>query len=418
MYRKTTLGNGVRVISEEIDHVRSVSIGIWVLCGSRHEDHHTNGLAHFIEHMLFKGTRSRTAFEIASAIDSVGGVMNAFTGKETTSFCIKIPDYHLAMAIDLLSDLFENSLFDPEEISREKAVVIQEINMLDDSPDDYIHDYFDEKFWKDHPLGYPVLGNKTLLEGFERDIIVRFVNDRYRGENIVLTAAGNLKHDILVELTDKAFRSLGKDVRTDGCHPPEVSAGIDVIHKDLEQVHMIMGCSAPSSISPRRYPCFLLNAVLGGSMSSRLFQEIREKRGLAYAIHSYLCPYQDAGMMGIYAGTSAEHVRHVVSLTLDELLRLTEISLTERELNSAKELVKGNFLLSMENTDNRMTRLARNEISFQQHIPMEEVIRQIDCVTCGDIQSLAGEMFNPTAIGLAAIGPVNEKDLTLGILKC
>jgi predicted Zn-dependent peptidase len=418
MYRKTILGNGVRVVSEEIDHVRSVSIGIWVLCGSRHEDRHTNGMAHFVEHMLFKGTRSRTAFDIASAIDSVGGVMNAFTGKDLTSFYIKIPDYHLPMAIDLLADIFQNSLFDPEEISKEKSVVIQEINMLDDSPDDYINDYFDEKFWKDHPLGYPVLGSKTLVEGFHRDTIVRFVNDRYRGENVVLTAAGNLKHDLLVELVDRAFSSVDRDVQQNGCVPPEISAGVDVIHKDLEQVHMIMGCPAPSSISPDRYPAFLLNAVLGGSMSSRLFQEIREKRGLAYAIHSYLCAYQDAGMLGIYVGTSADHVQDVTGLILDEMLHMTKVSLTERELHSAKELIKGNFLLSMESTDNRMTRLARNEISFREHIPAEEVVRRIDAVTCEGIQALAAEMFDPAAIGLAAIGPITEKDLTLGILKC
>jgi predicted Zn-dependent peptidase len=417
MYRKTILGNGVRVISEEIDYVRSISIGIWVLCGSRHEDRDTNGMAHFIEHMLFKGTRNRTAFDIASAIDSVGGVINAFTGKEMTSFYIKIPDYHLAMAIDLLADIFKNSRFDPEEISKEKSVVMQEINQLDDSPDDYIHDFFDEKFWKDHPLGYPVLGNRALVEGFSREAILHFVDDHYRGENVVLTAAGNLKHDILVERVNQAFSCVAREVRQNGCPAPEITAGIDVIHKDLEQVHMVMGCSAPSCVSPRRYSSFLLNAVLGGSMSSRLFQEIREKRGLAYAIHSYLSPYQDAGMLGIYVGTGGDRVRQVISLILDELQRLTDVSLKERELHSAKELIKGNFLLSMESTDNRMTRLARNEISFREHISPEEVVRQIDGVTHEDIRSLAAEMFNPAAIGLAAIGPTTEKELTLGILK-
>jgi len=417
LYRKTILDNGIRVVSEEIDHVRSISIGIWVMCGSRHEDRQTNGMAHFIEHMLFKGTRNRTAFDIASAIDSVGGVMNAFTGKELTSFYIKIPDYHLAMAIDLLSDIFKNSLFDPEEINKEKSVVLQEINMLDDSPDDYIHDFFDEKFWKDHPLGYPVLGTKTLVEGYSRDGIVGFFNDRYRGENVVLTAAGNFKHDVLVELVNGAFGSVDRKVRQNGISNPEVSAGIAVIDKELEQVHLVMGCPAPSSVSPQRYPSFLLNAVLGGSMSSRLFQEIREKRGLAYAIHSYLSPYKDVGMLGIYVGTSKDSVRDVVGLIFDELLRMTNHSLTELELQSAKELIKGNFLLSMESTDNRMTRLARNEITFKEHIPAETVVREIDAVTHEDIRTLAAEMFNPDTIGLAAIGPIAEKDLTLDILR-
>lgn len=418
MYRKTILDNGIRVISEEIDHVRSVSIGIWVLCGSRHEDRHTNGMAHFVEHMLFKGTRSRTAFDIASAIDSVGGFMNAFTGKDMTSFYIKIPDYHLAMAIDLLADIFNNSLFDPEEITKEKSVVLQEINLLDDSPDDYIHDYFDGNYWKDHPLGYPVLGRRELVEGFGREGIVGFVNDCYRGENVILTAAGHLKHDVLTELVSRAFGSANGHGRQSGSAPPDASAGISVLEKDLEQVHMIVGCPAPSSASPRRYAGFLLNAVLGGSMSSRLFQEIREKRGLAYAIHSYLTSYQDTGMLGIYVGTGGNHVREVVGLIFDELLRMTKASLTERELHSARELIKGNFLLGMESTDNRMTRLATNEIAFRKHIPAEEVVRQIDCVTAEEIRNLAGEMFNPSAIGLAAIGPITEKDLTLGILKC
>ena len=418
MYKKTILDNGIRVISEEIDHVRSISIGVWVLCGSRHEDRHTNGMAHFIEHMLFKGTRSRTAFDIASAIDSVGGFMNAFTGKELTSLYIKIPDYHLAMAIDLLADIFNNSLFDPEDIEKEKSVVLQEINLLDDSPDDYIHDYFDENHWNDHPLGYPVLGRRALVESFGRDAIVGFVNDHYCGENVVLTAAGHLKHDVLTELVSRAFCSVHGHGRRNGSAPPEASAGISVLNKDLEQVHVIVGCPAPHSISPRRYASFLLNAVLGGSMSSRLFQEIREKRGLAYAIHSYLTSYKDTGLLGIYVGTSGDHVRDVVGLIFDELLHMTNVSLTERELHSARELVKGNFLLSMESTDNRMTRLAANEIAFGKHIPPEEVVRQIDCVTAEEIRTLAGEMFNPSAIGLAAIGPIAEKDLTLSILKC
>jgi len=418
VYRKTILDNGIRVISEEIDHVRSVSIGIWVLCGSRHEDHQTNGMAHFIEHMLFKGTRSRTAFDIASAIDSVGGVMNAFTGKELTSFYIKIPDYHLGLAIDLLADIFKDSVFDPEEIQKEKSVVLQEINMLEDAPDDYIHDFFDEKFWGDHPLGYPVLGSKALVEGFSREAIIGFVNGHYRGENVILTAAGNLKHDVLIELVKRVFDSVGRDVRRDGINTPEATAGIAVLDKALEQVHLVMGCPAPSSVSHQRYSGYLLNAVLGGSMSSRLFQEIREKRGLAYAIHSYLSPYQDTGMLGIYVGSSVENIRDIVGLIFDEFLRMTNVAFTGKELQSAKELIKGNFLLSMESTDNRMTRLARNEISFRENIPAEEVVRRIDAVTSEAVQALAGEIFNPATIGMAAIGPITEKDLTLDILRC
>jgi len=374
-------------------------------------------MAHFIEHMLFKGTRRRTAFDIASAIDSVGGVMNAFTGKELTSFYIKIPDYHLDLAIDLLADIFKDSVFDPEEIKKEKSVVLQEINMLEDAPDDYVHDFFDEKFWGGHPLGYPVLGSKALVEGFSREAIIGFVNDRYRGENVVLTAAGNLKHDTLVDLVKRAFGSVEKGMRQNGINTPEVTAGIAVLEKALEQVHLVMGCPAPSFVSNQRYSGFLLNAVLGGSMSSRLFQEIREKRGLAYAIHSYLSPYQDTGMLGIYVGTGVENIQDIIGLIFDEFLRMTDVALTGKELQSAKELIKGNFLLSMESTDNRMTRLARSEISFGEHIPTEEVVRQIDGVTSEAVQALAGEIFNPATIGMAAIGPITEKDLTLDILR-
>jgi len=417
IYRKTILDNGIRVISEEIDHVRSISIGIWVQCGSRHEDRQTNGMAHFIEHMLFKGTRNRSAFDIASAIDSVGGVMNAFTGKELTSFYIKIPDYHLAMAIDLLADIVQNSLFDPEEIIKEKSVVLQEIHMLDDSPDDYIHDFFEEKFWRDHPLGYPILGTKEGVENFDRASILQFLSAWYRGQNLVLTAAGRLKHEHLVDLVHQALGSVPKEAIGNGSGSPEVSAGITVLDKDLEQIHMVMGCPAPCSLSPRRYASFLMNAVLGGSMSSRLFQEIREKRGLAYAIHSYLAPYRDVGMLGIYVGTSEEHVREVVGVILDELMRLTREPLSDRELHSAQELIKGNLLLSMESTDNRMTRLAKNEIYFCKDIPTEEIVAQIEAVTSEEIRALACDVFNPSAIGLAAIGRISEHDLALTILK-
>jgi predicted Zn-dependent peptidase len=416
MYRKTVLDNGIRVVSEAVDHVRSIAIGIWVLCGSRHENRRTNGMSHFIEHMLFKGTKSRTAFDIASAIDSVGGVMNAFTGKELTSFYIKIPDYHLAMAIDLLADIFNHSQFDPEEIHKEKSVVLQEISLLDDSPDDYIHDFFDETYWKGHPLGYPVLGSKALVESFNRDAVIRFVRERYHAGNVVLTAAGNLKHEVLVELAGRSFGSMGANVPLNGASPPELSAGIAVIEKDLEQVHLVMGCPAPSSDSHRRYASFLLNAVLGGSMSSRLFQEIREKRGLAYAVHSYLNPYQDTGSLGIYIGAGKDKAQDVIGLTIDEMRRMTQVPLTGRELSSAKELIKGNFLLSMESSDNRMTRLAKNEITFGRHIPVEAVLHKIDGITAEEIQNLAVEMFNPSVIGLAAIGPITEKDIALGIM--
>ncbi|MHB8771451.1 MAG: M16 family metallopeptidase [Syntrophales bacterium] len=411
MVSKTILDNGIRVLSEEIDHVRSVSIGAWVEGGSRHETGVTNGAAHFIEHMLFKGTARRSAFDIASAIDSVGGVMNAATGKELTSFYIKIPDYHLELAVDLLADIFTGSLFDQEEIGRERSVILQEIRMVEDTPDDYIHDFFERMFWRDHPLGLPILGSKERIEAFGRDELLQFFHSRYRGDRLVVSAAGNCTHERLVELVRRCFGPLGGPRQSEPVLPPAARPGCTVLRKDLEQVHLIIGSPAPSALSPQRHAAFLLNAVLGGSMSSWLFQEIREKRGLAYAIYSYLAPYMDTGLFGIYVGTGSSEVREVLRLIREGMERFSSRSLTDKELRAAKELLKGNFLLGMESTDNRMTALAKNELSFGRHVPPEEIIARIDAVEAEEVRSLAGGLFRPGALTVAAIGPASEEDL-------
>jgi predicted Zn-dependent peptidase len=411
MVNKTILDNGIRVISEEIDHVRSVSIGAWVEGGSRHETGLTNGAAHFIEHMLFKGTERRSAFDIASAIDSVGGVMNAATGKELTSFYIKIPDYHLELAVDLLADIFTGSLFDQTEIGRERSVILQEIRMVEDTPDDFIHDFFERMFWRDHPLGLPILGTKERIEAFHRSDLLQFFQTRYRGNRLVISAAGNCKHNRLVDLVRRCFGSLVGSSPCEKTEAPAASPGRTVLRKDLEQVHLIIGSPAPSAVSAERHAGFLLNAVLGGSMSSWLFQEVREKRGLAYAIYSYLTSYMDTGLFGIYVGTGSEKVREVLGLIREGTERFSTELLTEKELRSAKELIKGNFLLGMESTDNRMTGLAKNEILFGRHVPPEEIVEKIDAVEREAIRSLAGGLFRPGAMTIAAIGPVAEEDL-------
>ncbi|MCE5282239.1 MAG: insulinase family protein [Deltaproteobacteria bacterium] len=411
MVSKTILDNGIRVITEEIDHVRSISIGVWVEGGSRDEDDLTNGVSHFIEHMLFKGTERRSAFDIASAIDSVGGVMNAATGKEITSFYIKIPDYHLDLAVDLLADIVTSSRFDEAEISRERSVILQEIRMVEDTPDDRIHDFFEEHLWKGHPLGLPILGTESRVEGFCRDDLIGFFGSRYRGKALVITAAGHLRHKDLVGLVRKSFGSLAAKASGGRTRAPEARTGRALVAKDLEQVHLIVGTPAPSALSPDRHAGFILNAVLGGSMSSWLFQEIREKRGLAYSIYSYLTPYLDAGLMGIYAGTGRDHVREVLGLVRKGMERFASRLLTPKELQSAKELIKGNYLLGMESTDNRMTGLARNELCFGKHVPPEEVIERIDAVDRQSIRTLAGRLFRPETQMVAAIGPVSEEDL-------
>lgn len=413
MVSKSLLDNGIRIITEEIDHVRSVSIGAWVEGGSRHESGSTNGAAHFIEHMLFKGTERRSAFDIASAIDSVGGVMNAATGKEQTSFYIKIPDYHLELAVDLLADIFTGSRFDEAEIGRERSVILQEIRMVEDTPDDLIHDFFEGMFWKDHPLGLSVLGTKERVAIFGRDDLLAFFRSCYQGNRVVIAAAGHLEHKAFVEMIRRSFGSVAVSSAAGPEKAPEPRPGRYVLRKDLEQVHLIIGVPAPSAVSPERHAGFLLNAVLGGSMSSWLFQEIREKRGLAYAIYSYLTAYMDTGLFGVYVGTGSEKVREVLGLVRQGMKRFAAEPLSEGELRSAKELLKGNYLLGMESTDNRMTSLARNEICFGRQVTPEEVIARIDAVDREAIRSLAERIFRSDPLTVAAIGPVAEDDLVL-----
>jgi predicted Zn-dependent peptidase len=397
--------------------VRSISIGIWVHCGSRYEDGSTNGFAHFIEHMLFKGTKTRSAFDIASAIDSVGGVMNAFTGKELTSFYIKIPDYHLPLAIDLLADILKNSLFEESEIGKEKSVILQEISMLEDTPDDYIHDFFETHFWKDHSLGLPILGTKDRIGSLDRGALIQFFKARYGEGDLVITAAGNLNHDDLVALVGKAFDAPGERTDRRECTIPVVTSHIAVLEKDLGQVHLVMGTMAPSAVSPKRYAGFLINAVLGGSMSSRLFQNIREQRGLAYSVHSYLAQYMDCGMLAIYAGVADDKLHETISLIFDELNRLCNEALTDKEILSAKELLKGNYLLSMESTDNQMIKLAKNDICFGRNLLTEEIINYIEAINKDDVRSLAGEIFNPGHISIVAMGHISENDLMLDVIR-
>jgi predicted Zn-dependent peptidase len=417
MYHKSVLDNGIRIVTEEINHVRSVSLGVWVQSGSRYETSANNGVAHFIEHMLFKGTEARSAFDIAAAIDSVGGVMNAFTGKELTSFYVKIPDYYCKMAVDLLSDIFHHSCFHPEEIEKEKSVVLQEINMLEDTPDEYIHDFFGQVFWNTHPLGLPILGTTNTVTALNRQDIVDFFAERYSGDNLIITAAGNLRHDAFVETVDRAFGLPAKKRAGFPVVTPVVTSNVAVLAKNLEQVHVVMGTPAPSVTSKERYGAFLVNTILGGGMSSRLFQEIREKRGLAYSIHSFLVPFKDIGMFCIYFGAGEKNVHHVITLVMNELHKLCDGRFNNGEIESAKEQMKGNFLLSMESTDVRMTRLAKNEIYFSRDIPFDEVVDNIDAVTDDDARTIACDMFRSDLMSMAVMGRVKQEDYSANLLR-
>ncbi len=412
MYNKTVLDNGIRVVSEEISQVRSVSIGVWVLCGARYEEESCSGICHFLEHMLFKGTAGRTAYDIACAVDSIGGLINAFTSKEITAYYLKIPDYHLPTAVNLLADMFSNSLFDKKEIEKEKSVIVQEINLLEDSPDDYVHEYFETCFWPDQPLGRTVLGSRESVENISRGKLVSFLRSRYGASNMVISAVGNLKHEVLVSMLQEAFVGLNPDPAAPRDATPVSRAGVHVLKRDLEQVHLVVGTDAPSALSPRRHAAILANVILGGCMSSRLFQEIRENRGLAYAVHSFISSYFDTGIFGIYVGASGDKIPEIIRLINTELDELCQELVTEREIASAKELIKGNHLLSMESTDSRMTRLAKNEACFGRYIAIEEFIAQIDQVSREDIQSLARDIFGPGKLNLVALGDVRKEDLS------
>ncbi|MBW1679032.1 MAG: insulinase family protein, partial [Deltaproteobacteria bacterium] len=371
MNRKTTLNNGIRVVTEQIPHVQSISIGIWVKTGSRDEPKEENGISHFIEHMLFKGTKRRTALEIAREIDAVGGVLNASTSREITSFYAKVLDRDFDLAIDLLSDIFLNSIFSSQEIKREREVIYQEIKMVEDTPDEYILDLFNQHFFSGHPLGHPILGNYQTIGQITKPRITEFFRTYYLHPfRIVVSVAGRLNHDRVVEKIESTLGQIKPKEEDRILDTPQPISNTHIFSKPLEQVHICMGTKGISHTHPFRYAGYILNVLLGGSMSSRLFQEVREKHGLAYSIFSYLSSYSDTGIFSIYAGTTRDKLKKVIELIINELRKFKENPLGKQELKKAKEQLKGNILLSYESTDNRMSRLASGELYFGKFIPV------------------------------------------------
>lgn len=415
MVRKTTLDNGIRVITEEIPHVHSVSVGIWVKTGSRDETEEENGISHFIEHMLFKGTKRRSAQQIAKEIDSVGGILNAFTGKEFSSFYAKVLAQHLPVALDLLFDLFLNSRFAEEEIERERRVIFQEISMVEDTPDEYIHDLFNQSFWPRHSLGRPILGSIQTISRMDQKGLLAFFDKHYVGQMPLLVAAGNLKHDELLRSIGKVLGGLRPQGSKKNGPPPRPQAHLLVKNKKLEQVHILVGTRGFSARHPKRYALSVLNAVLGGGMSSRLFQEVREKRGLAYSVYSFVSTFLDSGMLGIYVGTGEKTVARVLRVIRNEMEKMGETLIRPKEIKAAKEQLKGNLLLSLENTDSRVSRLAKSEMYFGRIIPIQEIIEGIDQVTADEVRTLAEQIFRPGALSLTALGPVTEDGIPRGI---
>ena len=407
---KSFLDNGIKVVTEEMEGVRSVSIGVWIKRGSAHEPPQKRGIAHFLEHLLFKGTKKRTALDIARDIESVGGALNAFTSREYTCFYAKVLAKDIELAIDILSDILINSTFKARELEKERFVVLQEISMVEDTPDDLIHDLLMERLWKGHPAGWAVLGTKQSVMEIKRKDVLEHFRNHYTPENIIITVAGDTKHKNMIKLFEKSFGRLKRRGVRKRASRPKASSGVKVVRRPLEQVHLCMGVPAPALTHPHRYRVHLLNTVLGGGMSSRLFQEVREKRGLAYAIYSYLNLMRNAGSLVVYAGTSKEELKDVVKVTLKEYERLKGRINTE-ELRVAREQLKGGILLGLESTENRMTKLARDEIYFDRTIPMEEIIAAIDAVGVKDVRETAEEVLNPKALTIVAIGDLEEEEL-------
>lgn len=404
---KTELANGVRLVSQYMPHTRSVSMGVWVNVGARDEADPENGLSHFIEHMIFKGTAKRNAFQIAKEFDAIGGHTNAFTAMEHTCYHAKVLDSQVETMVDILSDIFLNSTFDPREVERERPVILQEIGMVEDSPDEYIHYLSGHHFWGEHPLGRSILGTRETIANFGSEAIRRFFHRLYQPERIVIAAAGHLEHRRLEDLVGPAFETVGPGNGFPERVTPSTGCRVDLYPRDLEQVHICLGTAGLSVVDPRRYAFSLLNTILGGNMSSRLFQEVREKRGLAYAVYSFIAAHVDTGMFGVYLAVSPGQALEAVELVVAELSKLTREPVDTTELKGAVEYTKGSLLLASESADTQMVRAAQNEIYFGTDIPLATVIERIESATREDLLQLANDLFRRDRMVLTLLGPVD-----------
>jgi len=417
--QRTVLSNGLTILTEQMDHIRSVSMGIWVKTGSRHEDPAVNGISHFIEHMVFKGTLNRTAEDIARQVDSIGGNMDAFTGKETICFNIKVLDEHLPIAVDVLSDMVLHPVFEASEILRERGVILEEIKMDEDNPDYLVHEIFTQNFFKDHPLGNPILGTKETVRRFDQPSILSYYGSMFIPGNLIIAAAGSVKHEEFVALLRKQFETL--PVGANGWHdtPPKTHSRIILRNKKaLEQVQICVGVPSYSISHEKRYASYILNTLLGGGMSSRLFQNVREKQGLVYSIFSELNPFRDTGLLSVYAGTSRESAPRVVQAVVNEFRQLKSNPISEEELQRAKDQLKGSLMLSLESSTARMSNLARQEMYYERFFSMDEIIDRIQAVTQDDIMASANEFFKPGTIAVTVLGNLNGLKITRDSLAC
>ncbi len=417
--RRTELPNGLIVLTERMEHLRSVAMGVWIKSGSRCESAEVNGISHFVEHMLFKGTRSRSAQHIAREMDSIGGNLDAFTSKETICFNVKSLSDHVPIALDVLTDMVLNPTFATTDIERERGVILEEIKIDEDNPDVLVHELFTQSFWKGHPLGKPILGTTETVGRLGQEQLFGYHGDRFHGGNMVFSAAGNLDHDAFVDAVAAKFAPLASGQPLGELSAPEPSARIILRNKKaLEQVQICLGVPAPPVADESRYATSILNTVLGGGMSSRLFQNIREERGLAYSVYSDMSPYRDTGNFCVYAGTSAGKALEVVDLILAEFRKLKENPVSEEELTRAKDQMKGNILLSLESSNARMANLARQEMYFHQFYSADEIIARINDVTAAEVQAMAQRLFDPERIAVTLLGRLDGVKLGRTRLVC
>jgi predicted Zn-dependent peptidase len=415
MIVRDVLPNGVRLITEQMDHVRSVSVGVWLTRGSRHEPREHGGIAHFVEHMLFKGTSTRSAEDIAQQVDSLGGHLDAFTSKEYAGYYIKVLDEHLPTALDVLSDLVLDPAFDPDDVEREKKVILEEIKMVEDTPDDLVHELFTQSFWPDHPLGQPILGTADSVQALTPEILRSYFSGTYTARNFVIVAVGNVTHEKMRALIEPTFGALAAAGDAAVNDPPAVVRHSQVRAKELEQSHVLLGTSSYPQNHDDRYAAYVLNTMLGGSMSSRLFQNVREKRGLAYSVFSNLVAYRDAGQFTVYAGCANEAVRELIKVVVDEVRGMRQAP-PDAELKRAKDHLKGSLMLSLESTSSRMSNLARQEMYFDRQFGLDETIAAIESVTADDVVKVAHDLFANGSLGATVLGQQDGLELTEGEL--
>ncbi len=405
------LPNGLRLLTERMPHVRSVSIGVWLARGSRHEPPEQSGIAHFVEHMLFKGTTTRSAEDIAQTIDSIGGQMDAFTAKEYASYYIKVLDEHLPLAVDVLSDIVRRPAFSENDVDREKKVVLEEIKMVEDTPDDLVHELFTESFWEGHPLGRPILGTKETVEALTVEGVRHYFDGVYTAPNLIIAAVGNIEHQQVRDIVERAFGSVPTESWQLSEAPPRVVPRTIIRNKELEQSHICLGTSSYQQDHKDRYSSYVLNTVLGGSMSSRLFQNVREKRGLAYAVFSGLSAYRDAGSMTIYAGCANHAIGELIDVVVVELRRMKDEPLPESELRRAKDHLKGSLMLNLESTSSRMSHLARQEIYFDRQFGLDETLEGVELVSTDDVLRVARDLLRDGALAATVLGAVNGLEI-------